>query len=624
MSDTREHLFDLGSLREPYRIKMVEKARLPSREERARALEEAHYYVVHLNAEDVYVDLMTDSGTGAMSDQQWAALMKGDEAYMRSHSFWEVVKAVRDILGYPNVVPTHQGRAAEHILMEVLGIQADQYVVSNTHFDTTRAHVKRRGATPLDFVKESVFSSFDDDSDKFKGNFDLQRLKDFLEKQHAKVACVIITVLNNFACSTPVSMENIREVSQLARAKGKPVFFDACRFAENAYFIQQHEPGYKDKTIREIAREMMRYGDGCWMSAKKDAIVNIGGFLALNDRELARKCQERLVLYEGFPSYGGLAGRDLEAMAVGLYEGIDQAHLEQRTQQVAYLAERMEKAGIRVSKPAGGSGVFVDLLSLYGYMDEKVFPAVAFTNDLYLEGGVRVGAYPFTYNAVENGVLKEKVFQFARFAIPRRTYTQSHLDYVAAAMAEVKKLTANKEKRSKGYVCVYAPPVLPNFFSKFRPIEKTDALLLRQKAAAAVSSAKAAAEAAKEALRQATEAVKATDDAVTEAAKAAGAAEAAAEAAARAQEAQADSAAQKTLRTKSKEAAQEALKAYKDAMAQATDASVKAKSAKEAWAGCEAAKTAAIAKIAALPEVTARILAAVEKAEADEGDGGGQ
>ena len=385
------------------------------------------------------------------------------------------------------------------------------------------------------------------------------------------------------------------------------MFFDACRFAENAYFIQQHEEGYRNKTIREIVAEMMSYGDGCWMSAKKDAIVNIGGFLALNDRELARKCQERLVLYEGFPTYGGLAGRDLEAMAVGLYEGIDQAHLEHRTLQVAYLAERMEKAKIRVSKPAGGSGVFVDLLSLYGYMDEKLFPAVAFTNDLYVEGGVRVGAYPFKYTTVENGVLKEKVFQFARFALPRRTYTQSQLDYVAEAMAEVKKLTEDKARRSKGYVCVYAPPVLPNFFSKFRPVEKTEADLLRQKAEAAVLAAREAAKAAQTALERAGEAAKAAEAAKAEAEAAARLTAEAVNAAA----ASADPAAQKQLQTKSKEA----LEALRKSSAQATDAAVQARKAKEAWAGSEAAESAAGSRAASLAEELSRI-AAAGKAEA--------
>jgi tryptophanase len=455
-------------LAEPYRIKMVEKVRLPSRAERKEILEKASHFVVHVDSRDVFIDLITDSGTGAMSDEQWAGMMKGDEAYMRSRSFLSLEKAVPDIFGrdYKYVVPTHQGRAAEHILMELLLREGD-VVLSNTHFDTTRAHVMHRKAVPVDLVGDSVWNF--DEEQPFKGNFDLIRLKAALERYHKHVPFIMITVLNNFACSSPVSMENIRGVAELAKKFDKPIYFDACRFAENAWFIKTREPGYQSRSIPAIVKEMLDYGQGCWMSAKKDAIVNIGGFLALKDEDLARRCQERLVLYEGFPTYGGMAGRDLEAVALGLYEGIDEAHLAQRTEQVAYLAGLFQQAGIKVSRPAGGSGVFIDVEALYGHLPPDKFPAIALTNDVYLEGGIRVGAYPFHFNTVDpkSGEISDKVFQFARFAIPRRVYTKGHMDYIGEVMARVKA----RASRNKGYKLVYAPAVLPHFFSKFEPIE---------------------------------------------------------------------------------------------------------------------------------------------------------
>ncbi|HYH94562.1 tryptophanase [Hyalangium sp.] len=465
MSTIEDPHLELETLAEPYRIKVVEKVRLPSRAERERILKQATYSIVHIDSNDVFIDLVTDSGTGAMSDQQWAAIMRGDEAYMRARSFFELEKAVREILGFKHVIPTHQGRAAEHILMELL-LKPDDMVLSNTHFDTTRAHVMHRKAVPVDLIGDWLWRF--DEEQPFKGNFDLARLEAALERHHKRVPFIMITVLNNFACSSPVSMENIRETRRLADRWNIPVYFDACRFAENAYFIKMREEGYRDKSILEIAREMLSYGQGAWMSAKKDAIVNIGGFIALNDESLARRCQERLVLYEGFPTYGGLAGRDLEAMAVGLHEGIDEAHLAQRTGQVAYLVDLFDKAGIKVSKPAGGSGVFVDVESLYGHLPLEKFPAIALTCDLYLEGGIRAGAYPFHFNTVDakTGELSMKVFQFARFAIPRRTYTKGHLDYIAKVMARVKE----RAPHNKGYRCIYAPEVLEHFFSKFEPL----------------------------------------------------------------------------------------------------------------------------------------------------------
>jgi len=455
---------DLDALPEPYRIKVVERIRLLSREERERVLREAFHSVTYVNSADVFIDLATDSGTTAMSDRQWAAMMTADEAYVRSKSFFNFEKVVQDILGFEHVIPTHQGRAAENILSELL-VKPDDVVLSNTHFDTVRAHVENRRGVALDLIGDALWNF--DEQQPFKGNFDLEKLRVALEHYGARVPFISITISNNMACSSPVSMENIRQAKRLADEFKIPILFDASRFAENAYFIQQREPGYAKHSIREIVREMFSYGQGCWMSAKKDANVNIGGFIALRDEALARRCQERLVLYEGFPSYGGLARRDLEAIAVGLEEGIDEAHLRQRTGQVAYLGGLFEQLGIRCSKPFGGSGVFVDLQSLYPHLPPERFPDVALGCDVYREGGVRAAAFPFALKTVDtSGKIVTREFHFARFAVPRRVYTQSHLDYVGRVMARVKE----NAHRNQGYRCTHRPEVLGHFFAKFEPL----------------------------------------------------------------------------------------------------------------------------------------------------------
>jgi tryptophanase len=454
-----------GMLVEPYRTKVIERIRLPSREERAEVLKRAFFSVAYIDSSDVFIDLVTDSGTGAMSDEQWAGLMRGDEAYIRSRSFFRFEQAVQEITGYSHVIPTHQGRAAENILCELL-VKPGDMVLSNTHFDTTRAHVENRKGVAIDLVGDSLWNF--DREDPFKGDFDLVRLKVALDRYRGRVSFVLVTILNNLACSSPVSMENIRKTRELADASGVPVLFDACRFAENAHFIKAREPGYARRSIPDIVREMFSYGEGCWMSAKKDAIVNIGGFIALKDENLARRCQERLVLYEGFPTYGGLARRDLEAIAVGLREGLDEDYLRHRTAQVAYLGSLFEDAKIRCSKPFGGSGVFVDVEALYGHLPPEKFPGIALACDLYLEGGVRAGAIPFHLKTVDpnTGDIVARDFQFARFAIPRRVYTQSHLDFVASAMRRVKA----RAKTNRGYRLTYAPDVLAHFFAKFEPL----------------------------------------------------------------------------------------------------------------------------------------------------------
>lgn len=457
---------DLACLAEPYRNKVVERIRLLARDERLQVLKKAFYSIVYIDSADVFIDLVTDSGTGAMSDEQWAGLMRGDEAYFRSRNFLHFEKVVQDITGYPYVIPTHQGRAAENILMEVM-LPPDSIVLCNMHFDTTRAHVENRKGLPLDLVGDWLWD-FQAEL-PFKGNFDLRKLAIALERYHDKVPFILITVLNNMACSSPVSMENIRETRRLADRYGIPVFFDACRFAENAYFIKQREPGYANRAIPDIVHEMFTYGDGCWMSAKKDAIVNIGGFLALKDEKVARRCQERLVLYEGFLTYGGLARRDLEAVAIGLQEGMEETHLAHRVSQVAYLGKLFEQAGVTISKPVGGSGVFVDVTSIYPHLPAESLPGIALTCDLYLEGGVRAGAAPFRVDTVvpESGEVVRKIFQFARFAIPRRVYSKGQLDYVGQVMMQV---VANSSK-NRGYRLIYAPEVLGHFFAKFEPAE---------------------------------------------------------------------------------------------------------------------------------------------------------
>lgn len=455
---------ELLSLVEPYRTKVVEAVRLPSRAERVRLLREAFYSIVYLKAEDVYIDLVTDSGTSALSDRQWAGLLGGDEAYMGSRNFFRLQETVQRITGYPHVIPTHQGRAAENILMELLAKPGD-FIAGNTLFDTTRAHVLNRGAQPLDLIGDSLWEFGVERP--FKGNVDLEMLQVALEKHHDRMPFIVMTVVNNMAGSSPVSMENVREARRLADRFKVPLLFDAARFAENAYLIQQREAAYRDKSVLEIAREMFSYGDGCWMSAKKDGLVNIGGFIALNNETLANRCRERLVLYEGFPTYGGLARRDLEAMAIGLEEGVTEAHLHQRTAQVAYLGDLLGQAGMVVSRPTGGSGVFVEVSSLYGHLPQESLPCVALTCDLYLEGGVRAAAAPFNLVRLDarTGDIAPRVFEIARFAVPRRVYGRSQMDYVGLVAKRVKQ----KAHASLGYELVHEPEVLGHFFTKFTP-----------------------------------------------------------------------------------------------------------------------------------------------------------
>jgi tryptophanase len=458
--------FYLQTLAEPYRIKVVERLRLPELDERQRILASAHYSPALIDASDVYIDLASDSGTGAMSDEQWAAMIVANEAYVRSKSFFRFENVVREIFALEHVVPTHQGRAAENILMELLVTPGD-VVLSNTHSDTTRAHIEARGGVALDLVGESVWHF--EKPENFKGNFDLRQLQRALALNPGRVVMIIITIVNNLAGSAPVSMENIRAVSALAREFKVPVFFDACRFAENAMFVKLREPGFERESISGICQAMFSMGDGCWMSGRKDALVNSGGFIAVRDSELASRCKERVLHYEGFHTQGGLAARDLEAMAVGLREGIDEEHLLHRTGLVAYLGENLARLGFSVSMPPGGSAIFVDPAPTYPHLEPNQLPGIALFCDLYLIGGIRVGPMAFAMKMMsDDGRATERPVQWVRFAMPRRSYGKAHVDYVIRIAEHVKQMSG----QSPAYRVM--PSTVPRspFFAQFEPLSR--------------------------------------------------------------------------------------------------------------------------------------------------------
>jgi tryptophanase len=420
---------------EPFRIKTVEPIRSTTRAERETALIEAGYNLFQLKAEDVLIDLLTDSGTGAMSSAQWAGMMQGDESYAGARSFYKFESAVRMITDLKHVIPTHQGRAAERILFGSL-LEPGDIVPNNTHFDTTRANVEYRGARALDLPSpdgkqpQLVFP--------FKGNIDLEALERLLADPPARIPLVMITVTNNSGGGQPASMANIRTASEMCHRHGIPLFLDACRFAENAWFIKLREEGYAEETPLAIAQEMFSYVDGCTMSAKKDGLANIGGFLALNDDDLAQQCRNMLILTEGFPTYGGLAGYDLEAIAVGLNEVLDEDYLRYRIRSVEYLGEIVTEAGVPIVQPPGGHAIYLDVLSMLPHIPQSEYPAWALSLVLFLEGGIRaaeIGSVMFGLQP--DGSEKPAAVELVRLAFPRRVYTQSHVDYLAEVLLHV-------------------------------------------------------------------------------------------------------------------------------------------------------------------------------------------
>jgi tryptophanase len=450
---------------EPFRIRSVEPIHFTSYDERKRALQQAGYNPFLLSAELVLIDLLTDSGTGAMSSRQWAGMISSDESYAGAASFYRFQSAVQQITGFKHVIPTHQGRGAEHILFSILG-GPGKIVPSNTHFDTTRAHVETSGAQARDLpIPEARLPRI---FHPFKGNMDLEALEILLKNaQPGQIPLVMITVTNNSGGGQPVSMANIRQASQLAHQHGIPFIIDACRFAENAWFIKTREAGYAQHTPAEIAREMFSYADGCTMSAKKDGMANIGGFLALNDDALAERCRALEILVEGFPTYGGMAGYDMEAIAVGLFEALDENYLQYRIRSIAYLGERLVEAGVAIIQPTGGHAVYLDARDMLPHVPALQYPAWSLNNALYLLGGVRgveIGSVMFGLQP--DGSEKPAQMELVRLAFPRRVYTQSHVDYLAEVILEVHR----HRKSLPGYRIVQQAHVLRHFTARLEPL----------------------------------------------------------------------------------------------------------------------------------------------------------
>jgi tyrosine phenol-lyase len=449
---------------EPFRIKSVEPIRWTTRPQREQLLRAASYNLFLLPADDVLIDLLTDSGTGAMSTHQWAAMMEGDESYAGSRSFEQFRGSVQDIFGYKHVIPTHQGRAAERILFSVMCKKGD-IVPNNNHFDTTRANVEFVGAEARDLViPEGRQPSL---KHPFKGNMDVTALEGLIENVgRERVPLVMLTVTNNSGGGQPVSMENVKAVSAVCRKHGIPFYFDACRFAENSYFIKTRERGYETKTPKEIAQEMFSHGDGCTMSAKKDGMANIGGFLCTNDDLLAQQERNLLILTEGYPTYGGLAGRDLEAIAVGVQEALHEDYLQYRIASTAYLGNHIAEHGVPIVQPPGGHAIYIDARAFLPHVPPDRFPGVALANELYLEGGIR---------SVEIGTLMfgaAAKMDLVRLAIPRRVYTQSHIDYVVEIIIDV----WEKRERVQGLKLSYEAPFLRHFTAKLEPVEAAAAV----------------------------------------------------------------------------------------------------------------------------------------------------
>jgi tyrosine phenol-lyase len=450
---------------EPFKIKVVEPIRRTTREERERLLQEAGYNLFQVSAASVYVDLLTDSGTSAMSDDQWAGMMLGDESYAGSKNYYHFEEAVRSIFGYRHVIPTHQGRMAENLLFSTV-VKASMCVPNNIHFDTTRANIEHQHAEALDLV---IKEAYDPQCElPFKGNMDLVRLEDVINRVGpARIPLAMVTITNNSAGGQPVSMDNIRRTRALLNRYGIPLFFDACRFAENCFFIKEREPGYTDTPMPEIARELFGYGDGCTMSAKKDGLVNIGGFLSLNRDQWAQDITNMLILVEGFPTYGGLAGRDLEAMARGLREVLDEDYLRFRIGQVRYLGELLNNAGVPILKPIGGHAVYLNAKEFVPHIRRDEFPAQALAVALYREYGIRgveIGTVMFGKNDTATGRTIYPELEMVRLAIPRRVYTNMQITYVAESIIDLYR----DRERIRGLTLTYEAPVLRHFTARFQ------------------------------------------------------------------------------------------------------------------------------------------------------------
>ena len=452
---------------EPFKIKVVEPIRITTREERARILEQAGYNLFLVRSDDVLIDLLTDSGTAAMSAEQWAGIMRGDEAYACSQSWYRFRDRVADIFGFKHVIPTHQGRAAERILFSLLCKSGD-IVPNNTHFDTTRANIEYRGATARDLpIPETLQPAT---LHPFKGNLDVGALKRLIEEVGpARIPLVMITITNNSGGGQPVSLENIRAVSEIVRPLGIPLYLDACRFAENAYFIKLREKGYADKSVKEIAREMFALADGCTMSAKKDGLANIGGFLCTNDDKLADQERDLLILTEGFPTYGGLAGRDLDAIAIGLEEVLHEDYLRYRIASTGYLGNKLAEGGIPIVQPPGGHAIYIDAAAMLPHIPPAHYPGQALVCALFVEAGIRsveIGSVMFGQRDPQTGREKAAPMELVRLAIPRRVYTQSHVDYVVEAILDLN----TRRGDIRGVQIVRQAPFLRHFTARFAPV----------------------------------------------------------------------------------------------------------------------------------------------------------
>ena len=453
---------------EPFRIKVVEPINTTTREQRDQLIKEAGYNIFLLPAESIFIDLLTDSGTSAMSDNQWAGIMLGDESYAGSKNYYNFEKTIRSIFGFENIIPTHQGRVAENLLFSTV-LKKGDVVPNNIHFDTTRANVEYHKAIALDCVIDEGLNP--DSEHPFKGNIDIKKLEKAIQKYGKKrIPLIMITITNNSGGGQPVSMANVKEVSKMAKFHNIPVIFDACRFAENCFFIKEREEGYANKPVSQIARELFSFGDGCTMSAKKDGLVNIGGFLALNDEKLAQKITNMLILIEGFSTYGGLAGRDLEAISRGLNEVLNEDYLQFRINQTRFLGETMMEHGIPIVRPVGGHAVYIDAKSMLPHIPQSEFPGQALVVELYRMAGIRaveIGSLMFAHRDPSTGEVNYPKLELVRLAIPRRVYTNMHMQYVAEALNEI---NDNKDQ-IKGFKILYEAEFLRHFTAKLAPID---------------------------------------------------------------------------------------------------------------------------------------------------------